>query len=317
LKKKININLISHASGELVEMLARNAVTQLEGVEVKRRLWKMVRRLDQVPQILTELETSPGFVIHSISHDDVREALEEGCRQLHIPFQFALEPLIGRLAKFSDAPVKYYTSSGDAFDEDYYRRIEAMKYTLAHDDGIGGNDLETADVVVVGVSRSTKTPTCMYLASRGVKAANVPLVPGAPPPASLLRLKGPLVVGLTINPARLALIRTRRGKYHLCRPGSAAQGNHRGEASFHSLRLADHRRQQPLDRADGGDDHRSVAQVRERQRSGRAGFRLAVYSLRLFDASKKIPSRCGSGLKVPSLRWVREGQTLSAGALKQ
>lgn len=210
--KKININLISHASGELVEMLARNAVTQLEGVEVKRRLWKMVRRLDQVPQILTELETSPGFVIHSISHDDVREALEEGCRQLHIPFQFALEPLIGRLAKFSDAPVKYYTSSGDAFDEDYYRRIEAMKYTLAHDDGIGGNDLETADVVVVGVSRSTKTPTCMYLASRGVKAANVPLVPGAPPPASLLRLKGPLVVGLTINPARLALIRTARLK---------------------------------------------------------------------------------------------------------
>ncbi len=212
MKKKININLISHASGELVEMLARNAVTQLEGVEVKRRLWKMVRRLDQVPQILTELETSPGFVIHSISHDDVREALEEGCRQLHIPFQFALEPLIGRLAKFSDAPVKYYTSSGDAFDEDYYRRIEAMKYTLAHDVGIGGNDRETADVVVVGVSRSTKTPTCMYLASRGVKAANVPLVPGAPPPASLLRLKGPLVVGLTINPARLALIRTARLK---------------------------------------------------------------------------------------------------------
>ena len=212
MKKKININLISHASGELVEMLARNAVTQLEGVEVKRRLWKMVRRLDQVPQILTELETSPGFVIHSISHDDVREALEEGCRQLHIPFQFALEPLIGRLAKFADASVKYYTSSGDAFDEDYYRRIEAMKYTLAHDDGIGGDDLETADVVVVGVSRSTKTPTCMYLASRGVKAANVPLVPGAPPPASLLRAKGPLVVGLTINPARLALIRTARLK---------------------------------------------------------------------------------------------------------
>jgi len=212
LKKKININLISHASGELVEMLARNVVTQLEGVEVKRRLWKMVRRMDQLPQILTELEASPGFVIHSISHSDVREALEEGCRQLHIPFQFALEPLIGRLAKFSDAPVKYYTSSGDAFDEDYYRRIEAMKYTLAHDDGIGGNDLETADVVVVGVSRSTKTPTCMYLASRGVKAANVPLVPGAQPPASLLRLKGPLVVGLSINPARLALIRTARLK---------------------------------------------------------------------------------------------------------
>ena len=79
MKKKITINLVSHASGELVEMLARNAVTQLDGVEVKRRLWKMVRRMDQLPQILTELEASPGFVIHSISHGDVREALEEGC----------------------------------------------------------------------------------------------------------------------------------------------------------------------------------------------------------------------------------------------
>jgi len=212
LKKTIVMNLVSHASGELIEMLARNAVMQLEGVEVKRRLWKMVRRLDQVPEILSEIGAAPGFVLHSISHSDVREALEEGCRQLNLPYQFALEPLVSRLSEYSCAAVQYHNSSGDAFDEDYYRRVEAMKYTLAHDDGIGSNDLETADVVVVGVSRATKTPTCMYLASRGIKAANVPLVPGAPPPANLLRAKGPLIVGLTINPARLAVIRAARLK---------------------------------------------------------------------------------------------------------
>ena len=209
---KIVMNLISHASGELVEMLARNAVIQLEGVEIKRRLWKMVRRMDQLPEILSEIATAPGFVLHSISHSDVREALEEGCRQLNIPFQFALEPLISRLSDYSHAAVQYHNSSSDAFDEDYYRRIEAMKYTLAHDDGIGSSNLETADVIVVGVSRATKTPTCMYLASRGIKAANVPLVPGLPPPTSLLRAKGPLVVGLTVNPARLAVIRAARLK---------------------------------------------------------------------------------------------------------
>jgi len=209
--------LVSHASGELVEMLARNAVTQLAGIEVRRRLWKMVRRLDQVPEILGALAANPGYVLHSISHSDVREALEEGCRHLGIPFQFALEPLIGQLepligqlAEYTGATVLSHHSSGDAFDEDYFRRVEAMKYTLAHDDGVESDDLDGADVIIVGVSRATKTPTCMYLASRGIKAANVPLVPGAPPPVGLLRANGPLIVGLTVDPARLAMIRAAR-----------------------------------------------------------------------------------------------------------
>jgi len=212
MSKTITMYLVSHASGELVEMLARNALIQLQGVEVKRRLWKMVRRLDQLPEILNELAASPGFVLHSISHSDVRDALEEGCRRLHIPFQFALEPLIDRLAGYSGAPVQFHNSSGDSFDEDYYRRVEAMKYTLAHDDGINSDNLAGADVILVGVSRATKTPTCMYLASRGIKAANVPLVPGVPLPAWLLRAKEPLIVGLTVKPERLAVVRTARLK---------------------------------------------------------------------------------------------------------
>ena len=202
--------LVSHASGELVEMLARNSVIQLDGVEVNRRLWKMVRRLDQIPDILSELATQPGFVLHSISHTDLREALESGCRRLGLPFQFALEPLIGRLAEFAGVGVLFSKSPVELFDEDYYRRVEAMKYTLAHDDGVGGEDLEGADVIVAGVSRATKTPTCMYLASRGIKAANVPLVPGIKPPTGLLRARSPLVVGLTVDPGRLSMIRADR-----------------------------------------------------------------------------------------------------------
>ncbi|MBK7956208.1 MAG: kinase/pyrophosphorylase [Candidatus Accumulibacter sp.] len=210
MSQTIVMYLVSHASGELVEMLARNAVTQLVGVEVKRRLWKAVRRLDQVPEILGALASAPGYLLHSVSHSDVRGALEEGCRRLDVPFQFALEPLLGQLAEYSGAAVQSHQSSGDAFDEDYYRRVEAMKYTLAHDDGIGSEDLDGADVIVVGVSRATKTPTCMYLASRGIKAANVPLVPGAPPPVGLMRAQGPLVVGLTVDPVRLAMVRAAR-----------------------------------------------------------------------------------------------------------
>jgi regulator of PEP synthase PpsR (kinase-PPPase family) len=206
----IVLHLVSHASGELVEMLARNAVAQLDDVEVERRLWKMVRRLSQVPEILGEVANSPGYVLHSISDTDIREALEEGCDRLGVPCQFALEPLIGRLTEHFSATVQVHTSSGDAFDEDYYRRVEAMKYALAHDDGVAGDDLDGADVIVVGVSRATKTPTCMYLASRGIKAANVPLVPGAPLPAGLMSARGPLIVGLIVDPARLAMVRTAR-----------------------------------------------------------------------------------------------------------
>jgi len=210
--KTIVLHLISHASGELIEMLARNAVLQLEGVEVERRLWKMVRRMDQLPAILSELVSAPGFVLHSISHSDLREALEASCRALNITYQYALEPMIARLADYSGAAVRQHNSSGDLFDEDYFRRVEAMKYTLAHDDGLNSDELEGADVIIVGVSRATKTPTCLFLASRGIKAANVPLVPGVPPPSSLLRAKAPLVVGLTIDPARLAMVRAARLK---------------------------------------------------------------------------------------------------------
>ncbi len=110
----------------------------------------------------------------------------------------------------ASADVQFHTSSGDVFDEDYYRRVEAMKYALAHDDGIASDDLDTADVILVGVSRATKTPTCMYLASRGIKAANVPLVPGAPLPAGVMNAHSPLVVGLIVDAGRLALIRAAR-----------------------------------------------------------------------------------------------------------
>lgn len=208
--KLVQLYLVSHASGELVEMLARNAVAQLGEVEVKRRLWKMVRHMSQLPDILAEIATAPGFVLHSVAHADVRDALEGGCRHLRVPFQFALEPTITRLSEHFEVPVQFHMSTREIIDDDYYQRVEAMKFTLNHDDGVAVQDLDDADVVLVGVSRATKTPTCMYLASRGVKAANVPLVPGVPLPENLLKAKRPFIVGLTVDPERLARIRAAR-----------------------------------------------------------------------------------------------------------
>ena len=210
MSKKIFLHLVSHASGELIEMLARNSVAQLDGVEVERRLWKMVHHMGQVPEILAAIGETRGFMLHSIAAVDIREALEEGCRQLEVPYLFSLGPLVDRLSSQFQVPITYRTSARDIMNEKYYQRIEAMKFALAHDDGVATHNLENADVIVVGVSRATKSPTCMYLASLGIKAANVPLVPGVPLPDGVFNAKRPLVVGLTIDPHRLFLVRAAR-----------------------------------------------------------------------------------------------------------
>jgi regulator of PEP synthase PpsR (kinase-PPPase family) len=210
--KTVVLHLVSHASGELIEMLARNAIAQLEELQADRRLWKMVRRMGQIPEILATVAHAPGYVLHSISHADLRQALELGCSRLDVPCQFALEPMIGQLAAYTGALVQSRAAASSAVDEDYYVRVEAMKFTLAHDDGVASDNLGDADVVLVGVSRATKTPTCMYLASRGIKAANVPLVPGVPLPVWLSQAQAPLIVGLTVDPVRLAQVRAARLK---------------------------------------------------------------------------------------------------------
>lgn len=207
--KTIVLHLVSHASGEMVEMIARNAVAQLDEVTVERHLWKMVRSLSLLPDILAAIAGRRGFVFHSIAATDIRNALEEGCVHLGVPCEFVLEPFVSRLAEYSGATVRFHTGAREFLDEDYYQRVEAMKFTLAHDDGLASDDLDGADVILVGVSRATKTPTCMYLASRGVKAANVPLVPGLPLPEAVIRSKS-LVVGLTVRPEVLATVRSSR-----------------------------------------------------------------------------------------------------------
>jgi regulator of PEP synthase PpsR (kinase-PPPase family) len=202
--------LVSHASGELVEMLARNTVAQLDGVSIDMRLWKMVRDLGQAADILGVIATRRGYVLHSVAGSDVRSALEEGCTHLGVPCRFVLEPFVPDLAAYYGATIRFRASARDVMDEDYFRRVEAMKYALGHDDGVAADDLEKADVILVGVSRATKTPTCLYLASRGIKAANVPLVPGVPLPNGVFAAQAPLVVGLTVNPAHLARVRGAR-----------------------------------------------------------------------------------------------------------
>ena len=218
---KVVLHLVTPASGDLVEAMARTLVAQLADVTPVRHFWQMVRKRKDVEQVLAGVEEKNGFVLHTLIDVNNRQMLEDGCRRLGIPCMFLFEPFLGAIAGHFGAELRENASPRVVMDEAFSRRLEAMRYTLGHDDGIGQQDLERADVVLLGASRVTKTPTCMYLAHRGVKAANVSLVAGMPLPVSVINATKPLKVGLTLAPRQLAEIRRKRFDTSTQKNGSA------------------------------------------------------------------------------------------------
>ena len=210
--RRVFLHLVSPASGDLVEHLARMVVAQLRHVTTRRRIWQTVRDRTAVERALEGIAREPGFVLHTLIDPELRARFEHGCTKLGTPYRFVLGPFVEPIAAHFGAEVHYKASPRVVMDEAFSRRLEAMRYTLGHDDCLGLVDLEEADVVLIGASRVTKTPTCMYLAHRGIKAANVSLVGGAPLPDALVQARRPLKVGLTIAPRQLARIRRERAE---------------------------------------------------------------------------------------------------------
>ncbi|WP_310539642.1 pyruvate, water dikinase regulatory protein [Phenylobacterium sp.] len=205
-----HVHLVSDSTGETLNAMARAVCARFENVLPIEHIYALVRSPRQLERALTDIEAAPGVVIHTIVDDELRAALEEGCRKLDMACIPALDPLVSALSRYLGAALTRRVGVQHALDNDYFNRMDALNYAIGHDDGQGGQDLDQADVVLVGVSRTSKTPTCIYLAHRGVRAANVPLVPGRAPSEKLLNLKNALIVGLTISPDRLIQIRRNR-----------------------------------------------------------------------------------------------------------
>ncbi len=207
-----HVHLVSDSTGETLNALARAVCARFTDVLPIEHIYALVRSARQLERALEEIADAPGVVLHTIIDPTLREALEAGCQQMDMPCIPALDPLVSALSRYLGAPLSTQVGAQYALDADYFNRMEALNYALSHDDGQGGQDLERADVVLVGVSRTSKTPTCIYLAHRGVRAANVPLVPSAEVPQRLRDLKNIPVVGLTVSPDRLIDIRRNRLK---------------------------------------------------------------------------------------------------------
>ena len=207
---RLHLHLVSDSTGETLEMIAKAALAQFDDSDMMRHFWPMVRSQQHLERILADIAINPGLVLFTLVGTDIRQLLEERCRQMGLPtvsaldaVTFALEDALGQQAK--GRPGRQH-----ALNAAYFDRVEAIQFTIAHDDGVLWEDWEEADIVLAGVSRTSKTPTSIYLANRGYRVANIPIVPESPPPSALFGLKSPLVVGLTTAPERLIAVRRNR-----------------------------------------------------------------------------------------------------------
>lgn len=207
-----HVHLISDSTGETLEKILQATAARFDAALPLKHVFPLVRTVREMNKVLAQIEGSPGLVLYTIVNPALRRLLEVKCAELQVPAIPVLDPLLNAFTDYLGLEQTLRAGAQHVLDKDYFNRIAALDYTLAHDDGQLLWDLETADVVLVGVSRTSKTPTCMYLAHRGIKAANVPLVPSNDPPPELTRLRHPLVIGLTASPDRLSQIRASRLK---------------------------------------------------------------------------------------------------------
>src|ERR1700692_2284233 len=205
-----HLHLVSDATGETLTTVARAATAQYTKMSPVEHVYPLVRTQKQLDRALTEIEEAPGIVLYTLLEEDLVKRLEDHCRELSLPCRSHLGPVPQLMRPYLGPETSHRVGAQHTLNAEYFRRIDALNYTMLHDDGQHIDELEQADVVLVGVSRTSKTPTSIYLANRGVKTGNVPLVPGVPLAPQVERLKTPLVVGLYASPERIVQIRESR-----------------------------------------------------------------------------------------------------------
>lgn len=209
-RKLINIHLISDSTGETLSSVSRAVLSQFEGAESKDFIWPLIRTKSQIERVMESIAKDPGIVLYTILQDDLISALKKKCYEIKVPCIPVLSHIIGEFSNYLGMDISHTVGRQHLLDAEYFSRVEAISYTITHDDGQSTWDLYDADIVIVGVSRTSKSPTSVYLSCRGYKVANVPFVSIETIPSTIYDLKKPLIVGLSINPEKLVQIRKTR-----------------------------------------------------------------------------------------------------------
>jgi regulator of PEP synthase PpsR (kinase-PPPase family) len=205
-----HLHLVSDSTGETLITVARAACAQYVNASPVEHVYPAVRTNKQFDRVVAEIEAAPVVILYTLLDQSLIARLEDRCRELGLPCLSILGPVLRLFQSYLGAESTHKVGAQHILNAEYFKRIDALNYTMMHDDGQLADDLEIADVILVGVSRTSKTPTSIYLANRGVKTANIPLVPGMPPPPALEAVRRPLVVGLFASPERIVQIRQNR-----------------------------------------------------------------------------------------------------------
>ena len=210
MKKIIHVYLVSDSTGETVLSVARSALAHFDGLHVEEHLWSLVRTKGQIDKLAKELEKNHGIVMFTMINEELKEYLQEICVKSHVLSIPVLAEAVNSISNYLEVKVTSQSGRQHAMDEDYFKRMNAINFALTHDDGQSYFDLKKADIILIGPSRTSKSPTSIYLAYRGYKVANIPYISGQSLPGILEKLDGPLIVGLVINHERLIEIRKNR-----------------------------------------------------------------------------------------------------------
>lgn len=209
-KKTINLHLISDSTGETLSSVSRAVLAQFEGVESNDFIWPLIRTASQIEKVKESITKNPGIVLYTILENDLIENLRNHCAELQVPCIPVLSRIISEFSNYLGLDISHTIGRQHLLDSDYFSRVEAINYTINHDDGQSTWDLYEADIVIIGVSRTSKSPTSVYLSCRGYKTANIPFVGLETIPKNIYDLKKPFIVGLVINPEKLIQIRKSR-----------------------------------------------------------------------------------------------------------
>jgi regulator of PEP synthase PpsR (kinase-PPPase family) len=201
---------VSDSTGETLIAVSRAAAAQYQGIASIEHIYPLVRNSDHLERVIAEIQSAPGIVLYTLVNPDLAENLERACQEAGAPSLSVLAPILGLFQSYLGPASAPRPGAQHVLNSDYFKRIDALNFTMMHDDGQILEDLESADIVLLGVSRTSKTPTSIYLANRGIKTANVPLVPGVTLPSMINNLKKPLVIGLFASPERIVQIRQNR-----------------------------------------------------------------------------------------------------------
>jgi regulator of PEP synthase PpsR (kinase-PPPase family) len=205
-----HMHLVSDATGETLVAIAKAATVQYQNIRAIEHVHPLVRTQRQLKRVLSDIAQEPGIVLYTVVNKLLADELEKHCQQLKIPCLAVLQPIMQVFESYLGAPQTPTVAGQHVLDADYFRRIDAMNFTMAHDDGRLPDNLSDADIVLLGISRTSKTPTSLYLAQRGYKTTNLPLVPQVPLPEQLLEPHTAFVVCLIANVDRIADVRRNR-----------------------------------------------------------------------------------------------------------